>query len=284
MAGQLREGGLGMSQKTSNMQSMLTKEKRSWLSYIPNPLHAWIIPVILIVVWEGAAALQYISPRLLPAPSLIVKQFFLLVQSGEFFEHLAISSYRAGLGFVLGSLAGLLIGVFTGLGKLVEKTLDPSLQMLRTIPLLSLIPLFILWFGVGEFSKVLMIALGAFFPVYVNTFLGIRSVEVRLYEVTKILQYTRLQLITKLIIPAALPNILLGIRLALGVSWLVLVVAEMMGTSAGLGYMIQDARAYSQTDKVFVGIVMFAVIGKLTDSLTKLLERRWLRWRDTYRG
>lgn len=257
---------------------------KDWLAYIPKRLHGWIVPVLLLLLWEAAGALHLISPKLLPAPSAILMQFVQLVQTGEVFQHLAISAYRAGLGFLLGAASGLLLGIFTGLGKLAEKTLDPSLQMLRTIPLLSLIPLFILWFGVGEFAKILMISLGCFFPVYVNTFLGIRSVELKLFEVSKIFQYTRLQLITKLIIPAALPNILLGIRLSLGVAWLVLVVAEMMGTSAGIGYMIQDARAYSQTDKVFVGIIIFAVVGKLSDSATRLLERCWLRWRDTFKG
>jgi len=258
--------------------------KKDWLALIPRPLHGWIVPLLLLAIWEIAAVLHLISPQLLPAPSVIIAQFWYLVQSGEVFEHLAISTYRAGVGFVLGSAAGLLLGLFTGLGKLSEKTIDPSIQMLRTIPLLALIPLFILWFGIGEFSKILMISLGSFFPLYVNTFLGIRNVELKLYEVSRVLQYSRWQLLTKLIIPAALPNILLGVRLSLGTAWLVLVVAEMMGTSAGIGYMIQDARAYSQTDKVFVGITIFAVIGKLSDSATRLLEKRWLRWRDTFKG
>lgn len=257
---------------------------RDWLSRIPKGIHGWIVPLAIVAIWEAAAALDLISTATLPAPSTIIGQFFSLIASGELFEHLGISAYRAGLGFLLGAAAGLLLGLSTGLGKLAERTLDPSLQMLRTIPLLSLIPLFILWFGVGEFSKILMIALGAFFPVYVNTFLGIRNVDSKLIEVSRIFQYSRWQLLGKMIIPAALPNILLGLRLSLGVAWLVLVVAEMMGTSAGVGYMIQDARAYSQTDKVFVGISIFAIVGKLSDSAVRLLETRWLRWRDTFKG
>lgn len=259
-------------------------QNRDWLSRIPKGIHGWLVPLALVAVWEAAAALDLISAATLPAPSTIIWQFFSLIASGELFEHLGISAYRAGLGFLLGAAAGLLLGLSTGLGKLAERTLDPSLQMLRTIPLLSLIPLFILWFGVGEFSKILMIALGAFFPVYVNTFLGIRNVDSKLIEVSRIFQYSRWQLLGKMIIPAALPNILLGLRLSLGVAWLVLVVAEMMGTSAGVGYMIQDARAYSQTDKVFVGISIFAIVGKLSDSAIRLLEARWLRWRDTFKG
>ncbi|WP_138755005.1 ABC transporter permease [Paenibacillus sinopodophylli] len=255
-----------------------------WLSRIPRPLHGWIVPVLVVVVWQIVSGLGILSATLLPAPASIVKSFLALCASGEMAEHLSISIYRAGFGFLLGTSLGLLLGLSAGLGKLVEKTLDPSLQMLRTVPLLSVIPLFILWFGIGEFSKVLLIGLGAFFPVYVNTYLGIRSTDAKLYEVSRIFQYTRLQQVTKLIIPAALPNILLGVRLSLGASWLLLVVAEMMGTSAGIGYMIQDARAYSETEIVFVGIIMFAVFGKLSDSAVKLLETRWLRWRDTYKG
>lgn len=262
----------------------LKNTRRNWLQVIPGSLHAWILPVILLVIWQIAGSLGWIGPNLLPTPYAIAHQFFRLVVSGEILDHFRISFIRAMLGFVLGGLAGFLLGLSTGLGKMVERTLDPSLQMLRTIPLLSLIPLFILWFGIGEFSKTLMISLGAFFPVYVNTFLGIRSVDIKLFEVSRIFQFLKWQQIHKVIIPAALPNILLGIRLSLGVSWLVLVVAEMMGTSAGIGYMIQDARAYSQTDVVFVGIIIFAVIGKLSDSGVRVLEKRCLRWRDTYTG
>lgn len=258
--------------------------RRDWLQGIPGSLHAWILPVILLVIWQIAGSLGWIGPNLLPTPYAIVRQFFRLVVSGEMLDHFRISFIRAMLGFVLGGLAGFLLGISTGLGKIVERTLDPSLQMLRTVPLLSLIPLFILWFGIGEFSKTLMISLGAFFPVYVNTFLGIRSVDMKLFEVSRIFQFSKWQQIHKVIIPAVLPNILLGVRLSLGVSWLVLVVAEMMGTSAGIGYMIQDARAYSQTDVVFIGIIIFAIIGKLSDSIVRVLEKRWLRWRDTYTG
>lgn len=280
MAGQLQGRGIVLSEQTLVKKN----ERGGWLNRIPKPLHGWIIPLIIIVIWEAVSDLGKVSPTMLPSPYSVVSQFVRLVANGELFEHIGISLYRAAQGFLLGSIAGLLIGLSTGLGKVVERTLDPSLQLIRTIPLLSLIPLFILWFGIGEFSKVLMIALGAFFPVYLNTFLGIRNVDTKLFEVSRIFQYSRWQLLCKLIIPAALPNILLGIRLSLGVSWLVLVVAEMMGASAGVGYMIQNARGYSQTDIVFVGIIIFAVVGKFSDSGVRLLEKKWLHWRDTYKG
>ncbi|MFX3635771.1 MAG: ABC transporter permease [Candidatus Pristimantibacillus sp.] len=257
---------------------------RDWLDVIPKPLIGWIVPLIIAAIWQAVGMLEVLPASMLPTPTAIANQFIQLIISGELYGHLEISVYRAAVGFLVGAGAGLLLGLSTGLGKMAERTLDPSLQMLRTIPLLSLIPLFILWFGIGEFSKILMIALGAFFPVYVNTFLGIRNVDLKLFEVSRIFQYSKWQLLTKLIIPAALPNILLGIRLSLGISWLVLVVAEMMGTSAGIGYMIQDARAYVRTDVVFVGIIIFAIVGKLSDSGVRLLETKWLKWRDTFKG
>lgn len=270
----------------SNQTAVKTRTRPAddWLERIPKPLHGWIIPIIFVILWQIVGMLGIISASLLPTPVDIAKQFVNLTASGELYSHLSISLYRAMVGFLLGSTAGLLLGLSTGLGKLAERMLDPSLQMLRTIPLLALIPLFILWFGIGEFSKILMISLGAFFPVYVNTFLGIRSVDSKLFEVSRIFQYSKLELLVKLIIPSALSNILLGIRLSLGIAWLVLVVAEMMGTSAGIGYMIQDARAYMKTDVVFVGIIIFAIVGKLSDSGVRLLESRWLGWRDTFKG
>ncbi|WP_413408776.1 ABC transporter permease [Paenibacillus amylolyticus] len=251
---------------------------------MPNWLYGWVLPVIILALWEAGSALGLLSDSALPAPSRIARTFWQLCVNGDMTQHLTASTIRAIGGFLLGAVTGLLLGVFTGLGKWVEQTLDPTIQMLRTVPLLAVIPLFILWFGVGELSKVLLIALGSFFPLYFHTHLGVRSADRKLYEVTRILQYSKFRLLTRLIIPSALPNILLGIRLSVGASWLLLAVAEMMGASAGVGYMIQDARVYAQTDVVFVGIIMFALVGKLSDSAVRLVERRLLRWNNTYKG
>ncbi|GMK38859.1 sulfonate ABC transporter permease [Paenibacillus sp. CCS19] len=267
--------------KAVDKKASISQKRRTGL---PNWLQGWILPVAVLVLWEAASALGLVSDSALPAPSRIAKAFWQLCVSGDMAEHLTSSAIRAGGGFLLGGATGLLLGIFTGLGRWAERTLDPTIQMLRTVPLLTLIPLFILWFGVGEFSKVLLIALGSFFPLYFHTHLGVRSADRKLYEVTRILQYSKLHLLTKLIIPAALPNILLGIRLSVGASWLLLAVAEMMGASAGVGYMIQDARVYAQTDIVFVGIIMFALVGKLSDSIVRMVERRCLRWDNNYKG
>lgn len=248
---------------------------------------AWkglLLPAVLLIVWEVAGTAGQISPTVLPTPRVIVQELVALAHSGELLLHLRVSLWRAALGFLLGGALGFLFGLASGFSRLTEKRLDPTLQMLRTIPHLAITPLFILWFGFGELSKVLLIALGAFFPLYVNTFLGIRSVDAKLMEVARVLEYDTRSRIVKLVVPSALPNVLLGIRLSLGAAWLGLVVAEMMGSSAGVGYLIMDARYFSITSLVFAGIIIFAAAGKLTDSLVKLLEKRLLRWRDSYQG
>lgn len=247
-------------------------------------IYPWIVPVLVIMLWQTIGSLGFVEEHILPTPIKIVTAFATLLGNGELLYHFTVSGQRVLVGFALGAGTGIVLGVLTGFSRLVQEVIDPSLQMLRTIPLLALIPLFILWFGLGEFGKVLMIALGAFFPVYVNLFLGIRSVDQKLIEVSGILQFSFWGKLTKVIIPSALPNILLGLRLALGTSWLVLVVSEMMGTSAGLGYMIQDARAYAQTDIVFVGLLMFVLLGKCSDSLIYAIERKCLKWQDTFKG
>lgn len=225
-----------------------------------------------------------ISTLLFPTPSMIAQTFISLVSSGQFFENLNISIIRALLGFIIGGGLGLLFGIIVGLSRKVEKAVDPTFQMIRMIPHLAVAPLFILWFGIGEESKVLLIAKGAFFPTYINTYLGIRNVDQKLIEVSEILQFSRRKKITKLIIPAALPNVLMGLRISLGISWLGLVVAELIASTSGLGYLMSDARQFGQTSLVFAIIITFAIIGKLTDSFVQLLENRLLSWRDNYQG
>jgi len=256
--------------------------KRKWK--IPLWVKGFALPLFIVIVWQAIGSAGLISPTVLPAPLAILESFYQLTLSGELFDNLKISVTRAVLGFLLGGGLGLLFGILVGFSKRTESYLDPSLQMLRTIPNLAVTPLFILWFGFDELSKVLLISLGAFFPIYINTFLGIRSADSKLFDVARILEFSKKQQITKLVLPAALGNILLGVRLSLGIAWLSLVVAELMGSSSGVGYMIMDARQFSQTDKVFVGIIIFAVVGKLTDTFVRLLERKLLRWRNSFEG
>ncbi|WBL53537.1 ABC transporter permease [Bacillus altitudinis] len=260
----------------------MKKKRRKASSFIM--LKGLVLPALLIAIWQGAAASQIVSSTVLPAPTVIAESFRELIRSGELFGHLYISLYRAICGFLLGGGLGLVMGLCVGFSRKTEQYVDPTLQMLRTVPHLAVTPLFILWFGFDESAKILLIALGAFFPIYINTFLGIRSVDNKLFDVARALEFNLYQNITKLILPAALPHILLGVRLSLGIAWLGLVVAELMGSSSGVGYMIMDSRQFSQTDKVFVGIIIFAVVGKMTDSFVRLLEKRLLKWRTSYQG
>jgi sulfonate transport system permease protein len=251
---------------------------------LTNALIGWLVPLFIIIAWQTAGALGWLNPILLPTPLSIWNEFAHLTSTGELIRHLGISSWRALLGFLLGGTLGLAAGIWVGFSYKAERLVDPSLQMLRTLPHLAIAPLFILWFGFGETSKILLIAKGSFFPLYVNTFLGIRSVDNRLFDVARVLQFSRWDQIRRLIVPAALPHIFLGIRLSIGVAWLGLVVAELMGASSGIGYIINDARSFSWTTVVFVGIMVFALVGKLSDTLVKWLEGRLLRWHNGYKG
>ncbi len=261
-----------------------TKVHKSKGKGIPNWVKGFVLPLLIIVVWQMVSASNVVSTTILPSPLKIIDTFVDLLISGMLIGHLQISIYRAIVGFLLGASIALVLGFVVGFSRKSESYIDPTMQMLRTIPSLAVTPLFILWFGFDEISKILLIAFASFFPVYVNTYNGIRSVDSKLFEVAQVLEFSKWKQLTKLIFPAALSHILVGIRLSIGIAWLSLVVAELMGSSAGIGYMIMDARQFSQTDKVFVGIIIFGVVGKLTDSLVRILEKRLLKWRTSFSG
>nr|WP_241243112.1 ABC transporter permease [Paenibacillus whitsoniae] len=243
-----------------------------------------LVPAFALAAWQILGDQGFISSLLFPTPSRIVQAGVRLVETGELWGHMKISIVRALIGFALGGALGLAFGALVGLFRQTERALDPTVQMLRMVPHLAIAPLFILWFGIGETAKILLIAKGAFFPLYINTFLGIRGVDNKLFDVAKVLGFSRWKQATRLTIPAALPNILLGVRISLGVSWLGLVVAELMGATSGIGYMMSDARQFSKTPVVFVGIFVFALFGIVADSAVRYLERRWLRWKDSFKG
>lgn len=243
-----------------------------------------ILPVLTLGAWQIAGDLGWISTLLFPTPFTIAETFARLVATGEMWTHLGISFTRAALGFLLGGGLGLFLGLIVGLFRRAERSLDPTIQMIRMIPHLAVAPLFVLWFGIGEESKVLLIAKGAFFPLYINTFLGIRNADNKLFEVARVLGFSRAKQVMRLVIPSAMPNILLGVRLSLGVAWLGLVVAELIASTSGIGYMMSDARQFNKTPVVFVGIILFALVGVLVDLFVRLLERRLLHWREGYKG
>ncbi|WP_348756737.1 aliphatic sulfonate ABC transporter permease SsuC [uncultured Aquincola sp.] len=242
----------------------------------------WVVPVLVILGWQAASSLGWLSTRVLPEPWAVVKAFFTLAQSGELWTHVAVSTRRAALGFAIGGGLGLLLGLLTGSFKAAETLLDSTLQMVRNIPALALIPLVILWFGIDETAKLFLVSLGVFFPIYLNTFHGIRSVDKGLIEMARSYGLRGWPLYRQVILPGALPSILVGVRFSLGLTWVLLIVAETISAQAGIGYLTMNAREFLQTDVVLVGILLYALLGKLADLLAKGLERWWLRWHPGY--
>jgi sulfonate transport system permease protein len=242
----------------------------------------WVVPILILVVWQIASASGWLSVRVLPAPLSVAQAFWSLTASGELWTHVAVSTRRAAIGFAVGGGLGLLLGLATGTFRLAETLLDSTLQMVRNIPALALIPLVILWFGIDETAKLFLVALGVFFPIYLNTFHGIRSVDKGLIEMARSYGLSGWQLHRHVILPGALPSILVGVRFSLGLMWVLLIVAETISAQAGIGYLTMNAREFLQTDVVLVGILLYAALGKGADLAAKGLERWWLRWHPGY--
>ena len=248
-----------------------------------DSLAPWALPVALLLAWQLAAQWGWLSSRILPEPWAVAKAFWHLAVSGELWLHLKTSLWRATVGFAVGAGLGLLLGLFTGSFRHAETLLDTTLQMVRNIPALALIPLVILWFGIDETAKLFLLAVGVFFPVYLNTFHGIRSADQGLIEMAKSYGLSGWPLYRDVILPAAMPSILVGVRFSLGLVWVLLIVAETISAQAGIGYMTMNAREFLQTDVVLVGILLYALLGKLADLFSRRLERHCLRWNPAYR-
>lgn len=240
----------------------------------------WILPVAIVLVWFAAYQFQWINPVLFSSPVEVAKAFWSAVLDGSFVTNLSASVGRWLLGFAIGGALGLAAGALTGLSKVSERLLDPSFQMLRTVPIMGLVPLFILWFGLGEPPKVILIAVATFFQMYIQVFAGIRSIDRKLLEVGRVYELSTWQTLRRIIIPGAMPSILQGVRLGLGIAWLALVIAELTGANTGIGYWMQTGREYVRVDIVLAALIVFAAVGKIVDSLVRLLERRLLGWRD----
>ncbi len=244
----------------------------------------WAVPVGLIVAWQIASSQGWLSTRVLPAPLDVIKAAWTLAASGELWTHVRVSAGRALTGLVIGGGLGLLLGLLTGSVRLLETLLDSTIQMVRNIPALALIPLVILWFGIDESAKLFLISVSVFFPIYLNTFHGIRNVDPGLIEMGRTYGLSRWQLYRQIILPGALSSILVGLRFSLGLMWVILIVAETISAQAGIGYLTMNAREFLQTDIVLVGILLYALLGKLADVFAKGLERYWLRWHPGYQA
>jgi sulfonate transport system permease protein len=244
----------------------------------------WLLPVLLIASWELSARFGWLSTRVLPEPWAVLSAFGRLLASGELWQHVQVSAWRAFSGLAIGGGLGLLLGLLTGSFRIAETLLDSSLQMVRNIPALALIPLVILWFGIDETAKLFLVAVGVFFPIYLNTYHGIRTVDKGLIEMARSYGLSGWALYSQVILPGALPSILVGLRFALGLMWVLLIVAETVSAQSGIGYMTMNAREFLQTDVVVVGILLYALLGKAADLAAKGLERWWLRWHPGYQS
>lgn len=257
---------------------------RARLSERAESLLPWALPVGLLVVWEIAAQTGLISSRVLPAPSAVVAAGWQLAATGELWVNMGVSALRAAIGLSIGGTIGFILGLTNGLSKTSELATDTLLQMVRNVPHLALIPLVILWFGIDEAAKIFLVVLGVFFPIYINTLHGIRTVDPQLIEMGRTYGMTRFELFWRVILPGALPSIFVGLRYALGFMWLTLIVAETIAASSGIGYMAMQAREFLLVDVVVLSILIYALLGKLADSTARLLERTCLAWHPAFQS
>lgn len=251
--------------------------------YVSKGWHRLISPVLFVVVWQVASSTGLVSSEKAPSPTTVWSTAVHLTHYtrayGSLQGALAASVERWAEGFAIGGALAVLLALIAGLSLIGENAVDPLMQMLRTVPLFGLVPVFIIWFGIGQKPKLVLIALGAAIPLYLNTFSGIRSVDGRLGELGKVFGLNKLQVIWHVVLPGALPETLVGLRQSLGTAWLSLVVAEQLNTKAGLGFMINQASQFSQLNVVVVALLVYTVLGLVTDWLVRLLERRTLQWR-----
>jgi sulfonate transport system permease protein len=241
----------------------------------------WLSPLAFLAVWEIGSRSGVIPERTLAAPSAVLTTLVDMVISGELPENLAVSFARAAAGLAIGVTIGITLALLAGLSKKGEAAIDPIMQIKRTIPTLALTPLFIVWFGIGETPKVALIAFATIFPVYLNLYSGVRGVDVRLLEGARSFGLSRAEVVWHVILPGALPALLTGLRYSLSVSILVLVVAEQINASAGLGYLVNNARDFMRTDIIVVCLLVYAALGLAADGLVRLIERRALAWRPS---
>ncbi|BBY30420.1 ABC transporter permease [Mycolicibacterium sediminis] len=251
----------------------------------PRPRRRWALirlasPIALLALWQLASAVGVLPQDVLPAPSLILEGGFELIANGQLADALGVSGLRVLEGLVLGGVVGVALGTAVGLSRWTEATVDPPMQMLRALPHLGLIPLFILWFGIGELPKVLLVALGVSFPLYLNTFSAIRQVDPKLFETAAVLGFSFRQRFLDIIVPSAAPQILVGFRQSLAIAWLTLIVAEQINADKGIGFLINNARDFLRIDVIIFGLIVYALLGIGTDAGVRALERRALRYRQ----
>jgi sulfonate transport system permease protein len=247
-----------------------------------RPALGFVLPLSLALGWELVVWFGLSSGRLVPPPSKVFSTLNELAQSGELLRHVVATLTRVGLGFAFGVVAGTILGAISGYWALARRLLDPTIQALRAIPSLAWVPLFILWLGIFETSKVALIAVGVFFPVYLGVLGAILSVDRKIVEVGRTFRLSGPAMIRRILLPAVLPAYVVALRVGLGLGWMFVVAAELMGASEGLGYLLLDGQQLGKPAQILAAIVVFAIIGKATDWLIEIATAPLLRWQDAF--
>jgi sulfonate transport system permease protein len=264
---------------TPAQERAAANRRARWL----RPALGLVVPVTLAVAWEIVVRLGWASGRLAPPPSVVFQTFADLARTGELQRDTLVTLWRVAAGFALGAVVGTVVGAATGYSLLLRRLFDPSLQGLRAIPSIAWIPLFILWLGIFEASKVTLIAVGVFFPVYLGVMGAIQSVDRKLVEVGRAFRLSPFAMVRRILLPAVLPAYVLSLRSGLGLGWMFVVAAELMGASEGLGYLLIDGQQLGKPAEIIAAIVAFAIVGKATDWLIALAAAPLLRWEDVVR-
>lgn len=242
-----------------------------------------ILPVLLLLLWELGSRAGILPPNKYSSPSAVAGEMWALAANGELAGHIAITLIRVFVGFVAGAAVATILGSLTGYSKIVRELMDPTIQALRNVPSIAWVPLFIVWLGIYETSKITLIAVGVFFPVYLNLMSGIQNVDRKLVEVGRVYRLSGFKLVRRVLLPATLPSYLVGLRSGLGLGWMFVVASELMGASRGLGYLLIDGQMTGRVQVVIGSIVLFAVFGKLTDVALARFSQRFAGWQDSYK-
>jgi sulfonate transport system permease protein len=243
-----------------------------------------LLPLVLAAGWELAVYLGWSNGRLVPPPSVVFATFVELWRAGELQRHIAVTTGRVAAGFAIGVIAGTLVGAIAGYSALVRRLIDPTMQALRSIPSIAWVPIFILWFGIFEASKITLIAVGVFFPVYLGVMGAIMSVDRKLVEVGRAFRLSPAAMMRRILLPAVLPHYVIAIRSGLGLGWMFVVAAELLGASEGLGFLLVDGQQLGKPAQIVAAIVAFAIIGKISDWIVVIATAPFLRWEDRARG
>ncbi|QQM45265.1 ABC transporter permease [Streptomyces liliifuscus] len=251
---------------------------------VPRWLRRTSGPVLLLALWQVLSSTGVLTADVLASPGTIARVAGDLISDGSLTNAMGVSLQRVAVGLLLGTVVGTGLALVSGLFRIGEDLVDASVQMLRTVPFVGLIPLFIIWFGIGEAPKVAIITLGVSFPLYLNVYAGIRGVDSQLIEAGESLGLSRWGLVRHVVLPGALPGAMTGLRYSLGIAWLALVFAEQINADAGIGFLMVQARDFLRTDVIVVCLIVYAFLGLLADFIVRSLERLLLQWRPTFTG